>query len=1430
MSIWDFDDRGAAEFQRAFELDQPPGLPEVGMFDRLGTSAAAGVGRGVVHLGEMLYNVGGLGIAAYEVARDHIGSRSRSPSGPKSGDILRPYQTITRRTTRNLLDMLTPNPETTGEASQVLGAAGEIIAPLLAGAGNPAPLVSGQINAAQDRLERQGVDPITARRAALTEGAIFALGARIPVLGNGLASRVGTGVAGNLALGVGGRAVESQVLQDYPEIAAQFDPLDPRAATIDALMGGVFGGITHALSPRAPALPRPVADAAAVVANARHADVETAPGVPLTPQAEAAHRRSLESKLVELMYDEPQAIDPTVIDAEFAPPADAVPFEVPIDYSVPAELSPVATATGRRVGVEYQVVELDTLVTSDAAGYPGELQPRDRSRVAMQDQVQNIAAALDPAQLGRSPVADTGAPIVGPDFVVESGNGRTMALRRAYDANGPRAQAYRDFLQGEGFNVSGMRRPVLVRVRRSELTPAERVAFTEEANVPTTATMSASERANIEARALDDRMLSLVEGSDYASARNAPFVAAFLEKLPVNLRNELVTDDGRVSLTGIKRIQAAMMTRAYGGSPEAQAVLERALESPQSDVRSIINGMLEAAPAFAKLRAEIAAGRVPESVDIGEALGRAVAEVQAIRDRRGSVAEYLAQQSLLDTDAAAAQIKALVSMFYNGERAASARKIGERLTAYAEQAEAQRLDQQTMFGPPEPDVMALVEQAKSETPIMDEADMAEPLDPVEAALQREWDEAWGNQVGEDVPEFGLTARQQLDLFPGLQIARVKAKRAAVALGDPPPTSKAKPTRPYSVLGNALAAEFRATGTASLLGHTLHTVHDLGRLIEAYRDPRFETFRMYFTDANGEIVHQTGVSGRVPGAANLIPDGISTDAFLAELLSAARNAGAVRFWMSHNHPSGNVGASAADVSVTRYLMNHFGRLGMDYGGHVISDTNHYNALEVNYRGDLREAVYPKAAGLARKYDADGAPVLDHPMLGSPLNNGGDLHNVASRVGTGPVMVGRGARGVVKFVAEVNISAMTIPRFRALVRKSARASGSVDVLFGNISAAHRAHLEAAFADGWIRDGMYADGAVPAWLSKAKPEPRARNAVREDDAPFSLEAEPRPERPVRTRGGADTVARGRIRRTISDLVTAAESQANWRTWYQRHEQTLVDLFGDDAPIFQKMLSATSQATGVGGNVSLALKAYGQWLNGEPFTGYLPAVVRNLERVRDDAALSGAKISQYGEANEGNTSAIAVDRHIASLLFNRTRPTAAQIASAKVRISKVAATLGWEPRQVQAALWAFNQVRKGTDPSKVASYDTILEARADFIAELRARHGRAEGTSLPAGRDAGAGAGEGTGAGAREAAALEAARESPAFKEYAELPEVQAATAVLGEGDFQVPTGRLLSNGKPETTSARALFDKTQQAIIAAEAEGKGFAAAAACALQGI
>ena len=110
----------------------------------------------------------------------------------------------------------------------------------------------------------------------------------------------------------------------------------------------------------------------------------------------------------------------------------------------------VVTSKGAEVKTAFKVVDASSLIISNNLdgtinpAFPEELQPRDRTRLSSKLQVNRIASNLRPAQLTDSGMSSHGAPIVGPDNVVESGNGRSMGIWRAYEQG--QADEYRQYL------------------------------------------------------------------------------------------------------------------------------------------------------------------------------------------------------------------------------------------------------------------------------------------------------------------------------------------------------------------------------------------------------------------------------------------------------------------------------------------------------------------------------------------------------------------------------------------------------------------------------------------------------------------------------------------------------------------------------------------------------------------------------------------------------------------------------------------------------------------------------------------------------------------------------------------------------------------------------------------------------------------------
>ena len=189
--------------------------------------------------------------------------------------------------------------------------------------------------------------------------------------------------------------------------------------------------------------------------------------------------------------------------------------------------------------------------------------------------------------------------------------------------------------------------------------------------------------------------------------------------------------------------------------------------------------------------------------------------------------------------------------------------------------------------------------------------------------------------------------------------------------------------------------------------------------------------------------------------------------------------------------------------------------------------------------------------------------------------------------------------------------------------------------------------------------------------------------------------------------------LARSIDELVELALEQESSREWYSRSQAAIRAIFGEDTELFVKLLAATSPRASVASNVSLALKAYTQLINGEEFTGFNPSHMLNLERVRSGAWPQGPKVGPFGQATMGNPKAITIDMHMGEIIFGTDAPTNRQVRLAKEVVEEVRTGLGWEPAEAQAALWAANKMLRGEE---ITSFHEVLEERIDEIDALRA------------------------------------------------------------------------------------------------------------------
>ena len=351
-----------------------------------------------------------------------------------------------------------------------------------------------------------------------------------------------------------------------------------------------------------------------------------------------------------------------------------------------------------KLTTRYEVVDLDELKTSDAADYPAELQPRDRSRQASADQVGEISRNLDPERLGRHTDADRGAPIVSNEGFVESGNGRTMAIRKAYEENPASAARYRAMVEAEakkmGVDVSGMKKPVLIRRRLTDMTPEERLSFVKAANRSTSLAYSVPEMGAVDAKVLDGELLELYQGGEFDLAKNSEFVRQF-RKAAVAKEEvaAFLAPDGTLSPAGKQRIAAALAVKAYDDRNLASLLFEN-----DDNVKSIGRALIDAAAEFAKLKEDIRAGIVAPEYDITQTIIDAVNLVRRARAAGETVADAVNQLDLFAPDNA--RLTGVLKTFFRDEnfkRPVSAEKTAEALKRYARAARNQRKDQLSMF-------------------------------------------------------------------------------------------------------------------------------------------------------------------------------------------------------------------------------------------------------------------------------------------------------------------------------------------------------------------------------------------------------------------------------------------------------------------------------------------------------------------------------------------------------------------------------------------------------------------------------------------------------------------------------------------------------------------------------------------------------------
>lgn len=194
---------------------------------------------------------------------------------------------------RDYAASLKPDPSTAGLAENLVfqatrglsKAAGAVVA--LGPVGGAAAFGGSEAAATFDELKREGVDPVTAGKAAAVSGVASAAGVLLPMVGPTIKSTLGLYAIGGPGAFVAQQQATRKVLEaaDYNDLAQRFDPLDPVGLAVSALMPlpfaawGIRGNLRAARAKAA-------ADAAPV--SRLEPTLEPAPAAAAVPEAPTA--------------------------------------------------------------------------------------------------------------------------------------------------------------------------------------------------------------------------------------------------------------------------------------------------------------------------------------------------------------------------------------------------------------------------------------------------------------------------------------------------------------------------------------------------------------------------------------------------------------------------------------------------------------------------------------------------------------------------------------------------------------------------------------------------------------------------------------------------------------------------------------------------------------------------------------------------------------------------------------------------------------------------------------------------------------------------------------------------------------------------------------------------------------------------------------
>jgi hypothetical protein len=184
-----------------------------------------------------------------------------------------------------------------------------------------------------------------------------------------------------------------------------------------------------------------------------------------------------------------------------------------------------------------------------------------------------------------------------------------------------------------------------------------------------------------------------------------------------------------------------------------------------------------------------------------------------------------------------------------------------------------------------------------------------------------------------------------------------------------------------------------------------------------------------------------------------------------------------------------------------------------------------------------------------------------------------------------------------------------------------------------------------------------------------------------------------------------------TVEEAVEIVKQLESWKDWYEGMSELIVNEFQEYSADAMLLIYGSAVNSDSASTVGMGLNNLARLYNNEPIKGFAQVRINYYEYLLKGSVPSSPKIDPFIKASLGDPNAIAVDQHVWTLMNSLTTKANPSTKNddfdvAKKFVTNVAEALGWEPRQVQAAMWAANILRMGGKPE---TYETFILKRLD-------------------------------------------------------------------------------------------------------------------------